>query len=75
MAKNNRSRLTAAERAEAKLNDPDLDDDGNLDVETFPIPGSEGIDDPYLAEVWDLAIAMIDQRDRDAASVPTENDD
>ncbi len=46
--------------SEAELNAPDLDDDGNPDVETFPVPGGAGIDDDYLRAVWDEAVAGLD---------------
>jgi hypothetical protein len=42
--------------SEADLNNPDLDDDGNLDVEHYPLPDASDIDDQYLAEVWDEAV-------------------
>lgn len=47
--------------SEAERYAPDLDDDGNLDPETFPIPTAEGIDDPYLQQVWQAAVEGLDQ--------------
>jgi len=44
--------------AEARLNAPDLDDEGELDVETYPLPEYEG-EDPYLAEVWEAAKELL----------------
>jgi hypothetical protein len=38
---------------EAELNAPDLDDDGNLDVEHYLLPDASGITDPYLRDVWE----------------------
>lgn len=41
---------------EAELNAPDLDDDGNLDVEHYPVPDGVSVEDPYLRAVWDAAV-------------------
>jgi hypothetical protein len=48
---------------EAQLNAPDLDDQGRLDVEHYPIPDAAeaGMEDPYLASVWDGALKRLDE--------------
>jgi hypothetical protein len=45
---------------EADLNAPDLDEDGNLDVEHYPVPDGRAIRDPYLRGVWDDAVQSLD---------------
>jgi len=47
--------------SEAELNAPDLDDDGNLDVEHYPIPDGSGIKDEYLRSIWDEAVKGLNQ--------------
>lgn len=44
---------------EAELYAPDLDEDGELDVERYSLPSYDG-DDPYLAEVWGAAKELIE---------------
>lgn len=46
---------------EAELNDPDLDDDGEINVESYPLPSGDEIEDPYLAEVWKAAVKQVNQ--------------
>jgi len=40
---------------EARLNAPDLDEEGQVDVESYPLPSGDEIEDPYLAEILDEA--------------------
>ena len=47
--------------SEAELNNPDLGDDGELDVESYPILSSDEIEDPYLAEVLDAARELLER--------------
>lgn len=53
---------TGKKLTEEELNSPDLDDDGEVDVEIYPVPDAQaaGIDDPYLREVWDEAVRLLD---------------
>lgn len=44
---------------EAELYAPDLDE-GELDVEYYLIPDSEGISDPYLKKAWNEAKRLIE---------------
>ena len=48
------------ELSDAELNAPDLDDDGNLDVETFPVPDASEIDDPALRDAWAEALSILE---------------
>lgn len=48
---------------EQQLLNPDLDDDGNLDVERFPLPNGEDIEDDYLREVWRAAVKLIKEEE------------
>ena len=48
---------------EAELYAPDLDDDGNLDPETFPLSERIDTDDPYLQEVWREAVEELGQEE------------
>ena len=43
---------------EADLYAPDLDD-GFLNVEHYPLPGGDGIEDQYLRTVWEAAVKML----------------
>ena len=45
--------------SEAELNDPDLDDNGEVNVESYPLPSDDEIEDPYLAEVWQAAVESL----------------
>ena len=45
---------------EAELNAPDLDEDGNIDVERYPVPAGADITDPYLREVWQEAVGLLE---------------
>jgi hypothetical protein len=56
VAEETRSRGPEAE-AEARLNAPDLGDDGEIDVERYCLPDDAAVGDPYLREVWALARA------------------
>lgn len=42
------------------LNAPDIGDDGEVDVEHYPWPGGEGIDDPVLKAAWDGAKRILE---------------
>jgi hypothetical protein len=64
-------RPTKRKLTEAELNAPDLDDDGNLDVEHYPLPDSSGIKDPALAAAWDEMLEMRKRREVD----PEDDDD
>ncbi|MDE2099675.1 MAG: phage portal protein [Patescibacteria group bacterium] len=44
---------------EAQLNALDLDEDGALDVEHYPLPNASDVDDEYLADVWNRAIESL----------------
>lgn len=55
------TKTTERRLTEAELNAPDLDDEGNFDVEYFPVPGSEGIEDPELKEAWEEAMRILDE--------------
>ena len=57
-------KTTVRKLTEAEMNAPDLDDDGNLDVEHYELPSGENITDPYLRKVWDSAVRLI-QEDQD----------
>lgn len=60
------------ELSEAALNAPDLDE-GQLDVEHYPLPSGDDIADPYLREVWAEAKRLIDageSLDADATAPP-----
>lgn len=46
--------------SEAELYAPDLDE-GEVDVEHYPLPDAGEIEDPYLAEVWEAAVQLLDQ--------------
>jgi hypothetical protein len=48
--------------SDAELNAPDLDDEGNLDVEYFPIPSGSGIENPELKAAWDEAIRILSEQ-------------
>lgn len=75
-------RETSRKLSEVEIYAPDLDEDGEFDVESYPLPAGDGIEDPYLAEVWDTAVALIgnepvdededDWNDEDIASLPTK---
>jgi hypothetical protein len=54
------TKTTGRRLTEAELNAPDLDDEGNFDVEYFPVPSSEGIEDPELKEAWKEAMRILD---------------
>ena len=58
--------------SEAELNAPDLDDDGELDVETYLLPSVDGIEDPYLADVWEAALGEMDNEDTEELPVSKE---
>lgn len=47
------------ELSEAELNAPDLDDEGNLDVEHYPIPDGSTIRNPELRAAWDGAMKIL----------------
>lgn len=47
--------------SEAELNAPDLDDDGNFDVETYSLPQAS-FDDPYLSQVWEDARRLLEEQ-------------
>jgi hypothetical protein len=49
--------------SEAELNAPDLDDEGELDVETFPVPDAK---DPALREAWEEAMRILNEDDQSA---------
>ena len=55
--------------SEAELYAPDLDE-GEVDVEHYPLPDAGEIEDPYLAEVWEAAGQLLDQK-----SYPDEDDE
>lgn len=42
--------------SEAEMNAPDLDDDGEFDVEHYPLPAC---DDPKLKAAWDEAMRIV----------------
>lgn len=56
-------RTSSRRLTEAELNAPDLDDDGDFDVEHYPLLAADvsAIDDPYLAEVWDAAVKLLEE--------------
>ena len=54
-------KTTGRKLTEAEMNAPDLDDDGNLDVEHYELPDGDSITDPYLRKVWNDAINLVDQ--------------
>ena len=45
---------------EEELNNPDFDDEGNLDVESYLLPDAGDIEDPYLAEAWEAALEELE---------------
>ena len=47
---------------------PDLDDDGETDVERYLLPAGDEIEDPYLAEVWDAAVQLLEDEDAGSSS-------
>ncbi len=49
------------ELGEARLNAPDLDENGELNVERYQLPSGDEIENPYLAEVWDAARAILEE--------------
>jgi hypothetical protein len=59
------TKATGRKLSEAELNASDLDDDGNLDVETFPVPDGSAIEDPYLKNVWQRAVKDLDANDEE----------
>lgn len=54
---------------EAELNNPDLDDDGELDVERYPLPSGDEIKDRYLAKVWNEAIGLVENSEGSHSSL------
>lgn len=50
----------SANLTEAELNSTDMDDDGTLNVEHYPVPDGGDISDPYLREVWNAAVSGLD---------------
>ena len=48
------------ELTEEELYSPDIDE-GELDVESYPVPSGDGIEDPYLREVWNEAVRSIEE--------------
>lgn len=54
-------RQTERKLTEAELYAPDLDEDGELDVEHYSIPTGNDAADPYFAEVWDAALKLLDE--------------
>lgn len=63
-------RTTERKLTEAEINSPDLDEDGELDVERYALPAGDEIEDPYLAETWDAALKLLDEE-----SPPEEEED
>lgn len=51
--------------SEAELNNPDLDDAGVLNVESYPLLSGDEIEDPYLSEVWNEAVKLIRESPED----------
>lgn len=49
-------KTTGRKLNEAEMNAPDLDD-GQLDVEHYPLPDGSTIEDPYVRAVWEEAVA------------------
>ena len=45
------------------LNDADVDDAGQLDVETYLLPNSTGISGNYLKKVWDEAVRLLNSNE------------
>lgn len=58
--------------SEEELNNPDLNDNGELDVESYSLPSGDEVEDPYLAEVLDAVHELLD---RDPADPEEEEDD
>lgn len=54
-------KATKRQLSEAELYAPDLDDDGELDPEHYPLPAGDEIEDPYLAEVWEKALKELEE--------------
>ena len=54
-------KATKRQLSEAELNAPDLDDDGELDPEHYPLPAGDTVEDPYLAEVWAAAVKELEE--------------
>lgn len=52
---------------EPTLYAPDLDE-GELDVEHYPIPSGEDIADQYLSRVWKMAQQTLDAQSGDRAT-------
>jgi len=44
------------ELSEAQLNSPDIDQDGEFDVEHYQLPSGDNIKDNYLRTVWNDAV-------------------
>jgi len=61
--------------SEAELNAPDLDDEGNIDVEHYPVPGGDDIADPYLREVWAESVKIINQEAESSADIALDTPD
>lgn len=59
------AKAIARELTEAELYAPDLDE-GELDVEHFPVPEVADVDDPYLREVWAEAARQFNSGEMDA---------
>jgi hypothetical protein len=53
---------TTRKLTEAELNAPDLDDEGELDVEHYPLPSAKGIKSKQLAAAWEEALSLLDAK-------------
>lgn len=59
--------------SEAERNAPDLDDDGNLDVEHYLVPDGDHIKDDYLRSVWEEVSRQLNGQEELDGPAPERN--